>query len=57
MEKSIAYLKDQVILKGNEWKKEPSRELMRDCLALIQAINVLEHRLYGKEITDITIIM
>jgi hypothetical protein len=57
LENTIQYLKDRLDLKGEQWKNTRDKEYMRDCLALIEAINVLEERLYGKKITDITFVL
>ena len=57
MVNAVDYLKDKLLLKGKQWVKTQDREYMNDILALIQAINVLEERLYEKEITDITVLL
>lgn len=58
MEKAISYLKEQLFVAGKAWKEDTSdKECMRDCLALVEAINALEERLYGKPITDITFVL
>lgn len=53
----INLMKAQLIADGERWKATQDKEAMRDCLAVIQAINVLEDRLYNREITDITYIL
>lgn len=58
IENTINYLKEQLELAGNLWKKDTaSNEKMQDCTALLEAINVLEERAYGERITSITYIM
>lgn len=57
MKDSIQYLKEQLDLKGEQYKNTRNIEYMRDCLAIIDAINVLEERRYGKKITDITFVL
>lgn len=57
MENEIHYLKERLDLKGVQWKNTKDKEYMRDCLALIEAINALEERLYGKQITNITYVL
>jgi hypothetical protein len=57
LELSINFLKEQLILQGEKWKNDRDMESMRDCLALVEAINALEERAYGKIITDITYVL
>lgn len=54
---AIEYLKEQLDHKGQLWKETKDEELMRDCLALIEAINALEERVYGESITTITYVL
>ncbi|MCM3716262.1 hypothetical protein M3202_19650 [Alkalihalobacillus oceani] len=57
MENTLEFLKGKLSLKGDKWKNTKDEDYMRDCLALIEAINALESRLYGEKITDITFIL
>lgn len=57
MESVILYLKEQLEREGEHWKITKDKEIMRDCLALVEAINALEIRVYGKPITDITFVL
>jgi hypothetical protein len=57
LENTIQYLKERLSLRGEQWKNTKDKEYMRDCLALVEAINALEERLYGKRITDITFVL
>lgn len=57
MHESINYLKERLYHLGEKWKITKDREVMRDCLALVEAINALEERLYDSKITDITYVI
>lgn len=57
MEEIISYLKEQLSLQGERWKVSQGREDVKDCIATVEAINVLEERAYGKPITDITYVL
>ncbi|MFD3260857.1 hypothetical protein ACE3MQ_19875 [Paenibacillus lentus] len=57
MEDIISYLKEHLSQQGGRWKESQDREHIKDCIATVEAINILEERAYGKPITDITYIM
>jgi len=57
VESVILYLKEQLRREGEHWKETKDKEIMRDWLALVEAINALEDRVYGKPITDITYVL
>lgn len=54
VEDIITFLKEQLSQQGERWKTSQDRELIKDCIATVEAINILEERAYGKSITDIT---
>lgn len=57
LEEAIQYLKQVLSLKGKEWKETKDEEALKDCLSVIEAINSLEKRVYGKIITSISFIV
>lgn len=57
MEDIIIHLKCKLDEKGELWKETKDKEHMRDCLAIIEAINALEERVYGHAITNITFVL
>jgi len=57
LENSINFLKEQLIAAGEKWKGGMDVEPMRDCLAIVEAINVLEERAFGRMITTIAYIL
>lgn len=57
LEEAINYLKGKLIETGEEWNKTKDKNAMRDCLALVDSINALEDRAYGRVITDITYVL
>lgn len=58
LENTICYLKEKLEALGEKWKQDHNnKEAMRDCLAVLEAINVLEERAHGQRITSITYIL
>jgi len=53
MQKSIDFLKARMFYKADQWKSTKEKNLINDMTALCNAINILEQRVYGKQITNL----
>lgn len=50
----LDYLRRKLRESGSEWRKTRNREKVKDCLVIIEAMNTMEERAYGRKQTTIT---
>lgn len=50
----LDYLREKLRESGSVWRKTRDREKVKDCLVIIEAMNTIEERAYGRKQTTIT---